>query len=63
MDEEELGGITFDFFLKTIDPDRVTHEKKENIRRVYRKYDKRNKGFMTFEDFSNIVRHDLLENI
>ena len=29
MDEEELGGITFEYFVKMIDPDRKTPEKKD----------------------------------
>lgn len=40
LDEEELGGITFEYFLKIVNPNKVLKEKKDTIRRVYRKYDK-----------------------
>ena len=40
LDEEEMGGIAFGSFLQAMDPDRTKSEKKDTIRRIYRKYDK-----------------------
>ena len=40
LDEEEMGGIAFGSFLRAMDPDRTKSEKKDTIRRIYRKYDK-----------------------
>lgn len=59
MDEDELGGITFDYFIKALDVDRTKKEKKDTIRRVYRKYDKKNKGYILYEDLKNIVSKEL----
>jgi centrin-1 len=36
-------------------------EKKDTVRRVYRKYDKKNKGFILFEDLLYVIDHDLKE--
>lgn len=63
MDEEELGGITFEYFLKMADPDRLKQEKKDTIRRIYRKYDKRNQGFITYAELRTVVLHELQEDI
>lgn len=63
MDEDELGGITFEYFLKAMDPEKVKMEKKDTIRRVYRKYDRQNKGYVTFEDFKKIVKNDFKDDI
>jgi Ca2+-binding EF-hand superfamily protein len=63
MDEEELGGITFDYFIKSLDIDRVKKEKKDTIRRVYRKYDKKNKGFIQYEDLRHVAYKELQEDI
>ncbi|KAM3137287.1 hypothetical protein pb186bvf_010657 [Paramecium bursaria] len=62
LDEEELGGITFEYFLKIVNPNKVLKEKKDTIRRVYRKYDKQNKGFITLEDLRQVVK-DFQEEI
>lgn len=63
LDEEELGGITFEYFLKSLDIDRPKKEKKDTIRRVYRKYDKKNKGYIHFDDLRHIVVKELQEDI
>ncbi len=52
MDEEEIGGITFESFVKMMNPDRKNREKSDQIKRIFRKFDKRNKGYMNYEDFS-----------
>lgn len=59
LDEEELGGIAFEYFLRVVDPKRHTYEKKDTIRRIYRKYDRANKGHMVMEDLKNVVYKDL----
>jgi len=41
LDDEELGGITFDYFIKSLDVNKGKKEKKDTIRRIYRKYDKK----------------------
>lgn len=61
MDEEEIGGITFDAFVKMMNPDRTKNEKKDKINRIYRKYDKRNRGFINYEDFSSMVKKENLD--
>jgi Ca2+-binding EF-hand superfamily protein len=63
MDEEELGGITFEYFVRANDPDRKQKETKDTIKRIFRKYDKQNKGFVTFEDLRTLVTKDLSENV
>lgn len=63
MDEEELGGIAFEYFLRVMDPDRTKKEKKDTIRRIYRKYDKQNKGHIVLEDLRTVVFKDLSEDI
>jgi Ca2+-binding EF-hand superfamily protein len=63
LDEEELGGITFEYFLKSLDIDRPRKEKKDTIRRVYRKYDKKNKGYILLEDLRQVVLKELQEDI
>ncbi len=59
LDEEELGGITFDYFLKSLDIDKAKKEKKDTIRRIYRKYDKKNKGYILYEDLKHVVYKEL----
>lgn len=50
MDEDELGGITFEYFLAILNPDKAKSERKETIRRVYRKFDKANRGYITINE-------------
>ncbi|CAD8104980.1 unnamed protein product [Paramecium sonneborni] len=63
MDEDELGGITFEYFLAIIRQDQSKSEKKDTIRRIYRKYDKSNKGYITLQDLRQVVYKDLKEEI
>ncbi|CAK59236.1 unnamed protein product (macronuclear) [Paramecium tetraurelia] len=63
LDEEELGGITFQYFLAILNQDKTKSEKKDVIRRVYRKYDKSNKGYITLQDLRQVVYKDLKEDI
>ncbi|CAD8202498.1 unnamed protein product [Paramecium octaurelia] len=63
LDEDELGGITFEYFLQILNQDKSKAERKDTIRRVYRKYDKNNKGFVTLQDLRQVVYKDLKEEI
>ncbi|CAD8121796.1 unnamed protein product [Paramecium sonneborni] len=63
LDEDELGGITFEYFLSILNQDKSKSERKDTIRRVYRKYDKNNKGFITLQDLRQVVYKDLKEEI
>ena len=54
-----MGGITFEQFLKVLNPEKIKSENKDTIRRVYRKYDKQNKGFITLDDLRTVVFKDL----
>jgi Ca2+-binding EF-hand superfamily protein len=58
-----LGGITFEDFLKALDVDRARKERKDTIRRVYRKYDKKNRGFIQYDDLKQVVAKELQEDI
>ena len=58
-----MGGITFDFFLKSLNPERMQREKNFTIRRVFKKYDKKNKGYINFDDLKNVVSRDFQEDI
>jgi centrin-1 len=62
MDEEELGGVTFEYFVRQMDPDRKK-ERKDTIRRIFRKYDKNNKGFVTIDDMRAMVYKELNDDI
>ena len=43
--------------------DKSKSERKDTIRRVYRKYDKNNKGYITLQDLRLVVYKDLKEEI
>jgi Ca2+-binding EF-hand superfamily protein len=63
MDEDEIGGITFDAFIKMMNPDRKVNESVDQIKRVFRKYDRKNRGFITYDDFKTIVVSEILDII
>lgn len=45
-----------------MDPDR-RKERKDTIRRIFRKYDKQNKGFITMDDMRAMVYKELNDDI
>lgn len=45
-----------------MDPDR-RKERKDTIRRIFRKYDKQNKGFITIDDMRAMVYKELNDDI
>lgn len=58
-----MGGITFEYFLKALDPEKVKKEKNFTIRRVFKKYDKKNKGYINFDDLINLVYKEFQEEV
>lgn len=58
-DEDESGGLSFKEFLRMITNSLANSNKKQNkkneIERVFRKYDPKNKGFIDFEGLKKIV--------
>jgi Ca2+-binding EF-hand superfamily protein len=63
MDDGELGGITFESFLKMMNPDRTVNERADKIKRVFRIYDRKNRGLITFDDFRAVVKKENLDHI
>lgn len=62
-DGNEKGGLTFKEFLDCIVRGPPSeYETKEEIRKIYLKYDRKNKGYFTFEDLKSVAL-ELGENL
>ena len=61
-DENETGNLTFKDFITIITNRNDKKETKADVRRIFRKYDKTNKGFINYKDLKE-KNEELNENI
>lgn len=57
-DEKEEGGLGFAEFMKIMSSQPAEEETREDVRRIFRKYDRKNKGTLHF--IKVILRHRTL---
>ena len=55
-DEDALGGLTFPAFIAIISGEPIDRERNEDFKRVFRKMDKDNKGYLVRRDIENVLR-------
>ena len=53
---ECLGGLTFSAFVEIITSNPVENESVSDIRKVFRKYDRENKGYISRRDVEEVMR-------
>jgi centrin-1 len=55
-DEDCLGGVTFDAFMTIISGEPTEQEAEAELKRVFRKMDRDNKGYLDPKDLINLLR-------
>ena len=55
-DDQGLGGLTFDAFVRVVGSDPSQNETSNDLKKIFRKYDKENKGFITPKDLLEVAK-------
>lgn len=55
-DEEGLGGLTFDAFIRVIASNPAETETTSDLKKLFRKYDKDNKGYIVAYDLLTVAK-------
>ena len=55
-DEEGLGGLTFDDFIRVIASNPAETETTSDLKKLFRKYDKDNKGYIVAYDLLTVAK-------
>ena len=56
FDADETGGISFLEFMKAMGTKPIKNESKRDIEKVFKKYDRANKGYLTVPDLKEVMR-------
>ena len=56
FDQDETGGISFPEFMKAMGTRPIKNESRRDVEKVFKKYDRANKGYLTVADLREVMR-------